>query len=268
MQADILRLILFIAGLALVLGIYLWDRRKRVKLRIREIREREAQRDRPVGVTVGQTPSWSEDPDTLDIDHELQELDELLHEERSGRTSGRASKAASAAQHHKGDLFGLRSSARRPAPEKPPEPELPSKILQINLVAKGAYFTGKDILRAASETGMEPGEMQIFHRYRQGAKGRDALFSMASLVEPGIFPLEDMSGFSTPGLALFAKLPGPMDGIALFADMLFTAERLASMLDGELQDETHSALTKQTIEHIREDILEHRRHTHLLRKQR
>jgi cell division protein ZipA len=267
MQADILRLILFIAGLAVVLGIYLWDRRKRVNLRMRELRDREAQlHHRPVGVAAGQTTSWSDDSDTLDIEQELRELDELLHEERGDRTSGRSAQAKPDSKRGKGDLFGLRASARR-SPEKPPEPEPPIKILQINLVAKGAYFEGKDILRAADETGMEAGEMQIFHRFRQGGGG-EALFSMASLVEPGFFPLEDMSGFSTPGLTLFAKLPGPMDGIAVFADMLFTAERLAAILDGELQDETHSALTKQTVEHIREDILEHRRHVQLLRKQR
>ena len=89
MQADILRLILFIAGLALVLGIYLWDRRKRLKLHLRRLREREEQRERPLGVTAGQSTGWSEDPDTLDIEHELKELDELLHEDRDTRTSRR-----------------------------------------------------------------------------------------------------------------------------------------------------------------------------------
>ena len=59
-----------------------------------------------------------------------------------------------------------------------------------------------------------------------------------------------------------------MDGVAVFADMLSTAERMAAILDGELQDETHSALTKQTIEHMREEILEYRRHMQLLRKHR
>jgi cell division protein ZipA len=45
--------------------------------------------------------------------------------------------------------------------------------------------------------------------------------------------------------------------------MLFTAERLAALLDGELQDESHSVLSKQTIEHMRGKILEHRRQVQL-----
>jgi cell division protein ZipA len=74
-----------------------------------------------------------------------------------------------------------------------------------------------------------------------------------------------MEGFSTPGLTLFAQLPGPGDSLAIFSDMLFTAQRLAAKLDAEMQDETHSALTKQTVEHIRSQIMEHRRLVQLAR---
>ncbi len=91
---------------------------------------------------------------------------------------------------------------------------------------------------------------------------------MASLVEPGTFPVKAMDEFDTPGLALFTQLPGPGDSLAIFSDMLFTAQRLAALLNGELQDETHSALTKQTVEHIRSQILEHRRLVQLARSRR
>jgi cell division protein ZipA len=77
-----------------------------------------------------------------------------------------------------------------------------------------------------------------------------------------------MEGFSTPGLAFFAQLPGHGDSLAIFSDMLFTAQRLLAILGGELQDETHSALTKQTIEHIRSQIMEHRRLVQLARSRR
>ncbi len=50
--------------------------------------------------------------------------------------------------------------------------------------------------------------------------------------------------------------------------MLFTAERLAALLGGVLQDETHSTLTKQTIENLRSQIVEHRRLVQLARSRR
>jgi FtsZ-interacting cell division protein ZipA len=46
--------------------------------------------------------------------------------------------------------------------------------------------------------------------------------------------------------------------------MLFTAERIAGALDAELQDANHSALSKQTIAHTREQILSHRRKLQLI----
>ena len=85
------------------------------------------------------------------------------------------------------------------------------------------------------------------------------------MVEPGAFPADGMETYSTPGLALFARLPGPKDGLTTFSELLFTAERLATLLEGTLQDETHSDLSKQTIEHMREEIQEYHRQLQLAR---
>ena len=89
---------------------------------------------------------------------------------------------------------------------------------------------------------------------------------MASLLEPGTFPLDAMAAFSTPGLTLFAQLPGPVEGLQVYSLMLNAARRLAESLGGGLQDETHSALTQQTIEHTRAEIREHSRKLALARK--
>ena len=134
------------------------------------------------------------------------------------------------------------------------------KIVQINIVARrGLKFSGGLVLRAVHDTEMEFGDMDIFHRFEGQGVRRQAVFSMANMVEPGTFDLDNMDQTKTPGVTLFMRLPGPRDGIAAFSDMLFTAQRIATDLDGELQDSSHSSLTKQTVEHIRAEILEFRR---------
>ena len=112
---------------------------------------------------------------------------------------------------------------------------------------------------------MEPGEMSIFHRLGAagGRRKTSPLFSMASMVEPGTFPLEDMDEFTTPGLALFLQLPGPKEGLVLLKDMPCVAEEMANRLNGELQDATHSTLTRQALEHQREEIVEYQRRLRL-----
>jgi cell division protein ZipA len=144
---------------------------------------------------------------------------------------------------------------------------LPELILQLNVVSRGARkFSGADLEEAAAECGLAPGDMQIYHRRRGGGASEPVIFSMASMVKPGTFPFDAMEAFATPGLALFARLPGPVDGLAVFNEMLATAERLAEHLGGDLQDETHSVLTRQTVEHLRSRVLEHGRLVQLARK--
>ncbi len=268
MDADSLRLILFIAGVALVLGIYFWDRRKRTRGQADEIRRA---RERSSGLEEG--TDWSAGTDAaVDINQELGELDEILVAERAARGAPEedsASEGEDPLQAVPGQIDFFESLGPDVVvPANTSAEQVPSKIIQINIIARGAFFEGNDILRAAYDAELKLGEMNIFHRYPHGRSSGRALFSMASMVEPGVFPVDEMAAFSCPGLTLFAVLPGPQDGIAIFSDMLFTAERVAALLDGELQDETHSALTKQTIEHLREEILEHRRKIQLLQKAR
>ncbi|MCU7852040.1 MAG: cell division protein ZipA [Candidatus Thiodiazotropha sp. (ex Monitilora ramsayi)] len=156
------------------------------------------------------------------------------------------------------DLFTFSAQEESPV-------DVPDLILQINIRAKKTPFDGVAIEKAMQETGMQLSEMAIYQRLTSDGSNK-VLYSLASMVEPGVFPLKSMQEFSTPGLTLFTQLPGPGDGLMIFSDMLYTAERLSAMLLGDLQDDTHSALTKQTIEHLRERIMEHKRQIQLARR--
>lgn len=140
--------------------------------------------------------------------------------------------------------------------------EVPRMIVQISIMSKAAPFPDESIRRATAEVGMKYGEMNIYHRLTDAGQ---TLFSMASVVEPGTFPKKPAADFSTPGMTLFTQLPGARDGLAIYSDMLFTAERIAVLLGATLHDEAHNKLTKQSIEHTRQTILDHRHQIQLLR---
>ena len=155
-------------------------------------------------------------------------------------------------------------------PEVEPEvyednPDLPKKIVQINVMRKSGPFSLAEIQRAAKEVDLHYGEMGIYHRE---TAAKHTLFSMASMVEPGTFPQGKKADFATPGLTLFAQIPGPRDGIAVFSDMLMTAERMATLLDAVLYDDTRSKLTRQSIDHTRDSIAEHLRKVAILKNKR
>lgn len=141
-------------------------------------------------------------------------------------------------------------SAPAPRPEESIGPEL---ILVLTVVAHGkGLFRGKDIVRFLEGQGLCHGEMDIFHAYSAGGR---SVFSVANIVEPGIFDLRTIDSFVTPGLTLFLRLPGPAGGFAAFDAMLETARILAEGLNGEIRDERRNVLTTQAVQQIRERIL-------------
>lgn len=165
------------------------------------------------------------------------------------------------------------ASVRRPTPLSADEPilaplpkDLPAKLLQISIVARGAFLEGEDILDAAEELGLRASRLRILHRVDPATN--EVVYSVASMIEPGTFPLHDMGDFATPGVTLFLQLPCSIDGSAAFEDMLSTAERLAERLHAELQDQHHNLMTRQTIEHSRGEVQEHGRQVQLALRRR
>ena len=136
----------------------------------------------------------------------------------------------------------------------------PTELIVLNVVApQGTVFSGEDLLQILLACDVRLGKMNIFHRYEAaGGKGPEQ-FSVVNLVEPGTFDLDDLAGFSPPGVGFFMHLPGPTKPLEAFAAMAETAKVLAKNLGGELRDERHSAATTQTIEHYRQRILDFER---------
>ena len=94
-----------------------------------------------------------------------------------------------------------------------------------------------------------------FHRHEE-PKDRHStiLFSVANVLAPGTFEPAGMDALSSPGIAMFMRLPGPEHPADAFQQMLDAAKSLAQELDGKVCDESRSTLTPQSINHLRERI--------------
>ncbi len=260
MDADQLRLILLLAGMVLVVVIYLWDRYKRSRSQLKGLSLRQARRvQRELAADAANAeedvPSFSAVEVENDIsagDRDALPLQTAEPEEAEPEIQPRAEVARQEA--------GFSANAEDDYLHADPaeREKLPQMVVQIALVKKQGDFQGADIRAAMEAANLQPGAMNIYHRHDSHYPDR-VLFSVANMVNPGHFPLQEMDGFTTPGLLLFTQLPGVRDGMEIYADMLYAANHLAGILGGVLQDETHSALSKQTIQHTRDAIMEHRR---------
>ncbi len=127
------------------------------------------------------------------------------------------------------------------------------KIIALRLAAGAQRLKGAELKSALEAESLQHGKYDVFHRLdNQGA----AIFSVASMVEPGTFNLEKMPQDSFPGVTLFTQLPAPVAGMLAFNELIACSKRLHAALGGTLQDERGVPLTVHRIERLRQEIRE------------
>ncbi len=131
------------------------------------------------------------------------------------------------------------------------------EIFVINVLKESApQLNGLDIVNVFKACDLRHGEMSAFHRFEKAnAQGR-IQFSVVNTLKPGVFDINDMESLQTPGISLFMSLPGPENPMEAFDAMSEMAQVFARNFSASVYDESHSALTPQTLEHYRHRIRE------------
>lgn len=131
----------------------------------------------------------------------------------------------------------------------------PEEILVMHVLANHADgFAGKVLVKILEKCDCRYGDMQIFHRYEEANGEGEIQFSIVNITEPGIFSLDTLDEFTTPGVSFFTRLPGPKNPLEAYDAMVEVAQCIAHNLNGQLKDELHSTMTEQTLQHGRERI--------------
>ena len=146
---------------------------------------------------------------------------------------------------------------------------IPELVLEIHAIARDPLgFSGKDILFLFNSCDLRFGEKDIFHRFEQ-ADGEGCIqFSVAQSYEPGIFVPAAMAQQHFRGLSFFMSLPGAKNPREAYEAMSEMALVVARKLHADVYDGARSALTPQTMEHDRQQIMDFERRQRLaLKKQ-
>jgi len=259
MDKDTLRIVLLAVGLLVIVGIYIWGRYKEKLIDFLQRR--------------GEYDELGFDPSADEASPAYQEPEEDEYEnlgfkgKKPEPAKPRAAPAYSFEEDEDGEpLFAdPEPPSAKPAPEPAaskarPEPEARKArglgapiLIQISVVATGGrFFPGDELRDALLELDLIHGSMGIFHRYDR--KFRESLFSVASMVEPGTFPMDDMESFESPGLVLFFQPDQVSNPIAVYDDLMRTCHKLANRLGGQEWDERRQPLTREKVAQMRAQL--------------
>lgn len=253
MDRETVRMILLVAGVLVVAGVYLWGRYQQ---RMLDFLNREGDYDELGGFEEDKPAPVEADPaDDAEAatgilnphayrhepEPELEPSTDILVEELDD------------------DDYRLpeRTKVHQAAVAEPSQtaPLGAPFLIQLSVVAdRDGYFNGEDLRDALTDLDLIYGDMGIYHRYDR--EYRKPLFSVASLVEPGTFPIDDMENFLCPGVVLFFQPPQVADPIAVFDDLVNTAHDLAERLDGIEWDERRQPLSEDKLALMRERLEE------------
>jgi cell division protein ZipA len=238
MDAETIRLILIVAGTILLLTLYLWERSR--------------------------DPEDDEDGDAAYDDEDVPYGASPGHDSRVKREPHLGQ--SSATDQDDDSQEWEPPQTRRGTQSEPPAPgptagrgagETHPLLIQLSVAKRSGAFAGQELLDVAEGCGLHPGDMDIFHCLDEFDDGTRIYFSMANMVKPGTFPFDDMDGFSTPGVMLFAQLQGDPEDLTILEEMIATARKIATTLGGDVLDETRRPLTVRKEEDLRKSVLAH-----------
>jgi len=269
-----LRWILIFAGVAILVLLYLSGRQSSTSRRQGDALDRSSQRksnasSEPLDPLMGEVGDDSFAEPLDDFGAESGREDPLERPggqspvKRRGVASGSdRSQTGLGGISSKIEAFGSKLSPRRKARVAASEPAegasgskaYASKIVTLHVVSpEGQLMNGAHLLEQFEQRGYHYGDMNIFHSMHDGK----TVFSVAKLVVPGTFDINDMDSFQTPGISLILQLPGPVPADVAFEVLLSEAHEIADALGATVLDADRSTLSKQTVQHMREGIYEY-----------
>lgn len=125
-----------------------------------------------------------------------------------------------------------------------------TEVIVVSVVMlEGQMMSGAALLPSLLTLGMKFGDMDIFHRHEDNAGNGKVTFSLANMMNPGTFNLDEIESFATQGISMFMTLPNAGDPFEVFQQMIGAAKQLALEFQGQVLDDKRSVMTKQTEQH-------------------
>ncbi len=231
---DAFRISLIVVGVSVLLGIYLFDSNKKIRLFINTLRQKYFTKNNDIEDTHTYEPEINDDAEILE---QIDQMNGVVatpyaHEELDTKEK---------------EIVELTNEISVSLGEE--------MVIVLYIISRGEHhFNGNDINSICTSNGFEFSDKNIYEKFSDtNFKDKRPVASIVNSFEPGTFD-SDFENFATKAITLLLFLPGPDAEMAAFNDIIIRAKNIAKNLNAELCDETRSVLTQQTVSHIEEKI--------------
>lgn len=133
------------------------------------------------------------------------------------------------------------------------EPNKESKVFAL-IVMGTEDFAWPSVNQTLQGVGLTPNDKGIF--VKKDTMGNE-IIRVASLLEPGTFPIEDPSNdtYTTAGVVLILALPCTVKAPAAMHDMIMMARKISQRLNGRLYDDQRHLIKESDLQAMRDVAL-------------
>ncbi len=244
---DIISLLITIAGILIILGLYILGRLSRSKM----------PREKP----IASVPNIVDDngerftsvlDDIPATDGSTPQQKPLPEQTTNTVTPGQTKQTdknpqASTAQANKTAQANNTAQAKNAAQaNNAAHANTPPKQHVLFVSAKdGKGLDGNKISKALPRLGLSFGEFDIFHYQLETTNGKTSLFRVANGVEPWTLTEKDLKNQSIPGLSMLLITPTPIDDREAVETFIKIAGQIATELNGELKNQQQQLFTEK-----------------------
>jgi len=159
------------------------------------------------------------------------------------------------APEHEKPSFGLPEDAMPAQASEPRNAEKKEpQIFVILVMSTGQEFSMFEVNQALLGVGLSLTESEIYVKCDNMG---NHIIKVANLMEPGVFPIDNMENYTTSGVAMILELPATVKAPAAMHDLIMMARKISQRLQGRLYNMERQLLKESDLQTMRDEAVKY-----------
>ncbi|NPA72533.1 MAG: cell division-like protein [Gammaproteobacteria bacterium] len=128
------------------------------------------------------------------------------------------------------------------------------EVYVIMVMSTASEFKMVELNHALRGVGLQLSEQNIY--VKKDNMG-NVIIKVANLLEPGIFPIENLEEYATPGIAMILELPSTVKAPNVMHDLIMMARKISQRMEGRLYNMERQLIKESDLQSMRDAAVEY-----------